>query len=47
MTSRLARWAFRRLVAPRVLAYLVGDRVNGNVTVYTPDEVTVVFRGRV
>lgn len=46
MRRRLACWAFRRLVAPTVVGYLVGDKVTGNRMVFTPEEVTLVFGSR-
>jgi hypothetical protein len=44
MRRRIAIWAWRRLVKPRVLAVLLSDRVNGYSGVYTMDEVTLVIR---
>lgn len=45
MRERLAAWAFRRLVAPYVRAYLFHDKATGKTVVYTPEELTLVLAG--
>lgn len=45
MISRLACWAFRLLVAPKLRGYLFHDKVTGATVVYTPEELTLVLAG--
>lgn len=43
--NRIARWLFRRIVAPRIIGYIwVGQFPAYPGEVVSPDEVEVVFR---
>lgn len=44
MTFRIALWAWKRWAAPRVIGFLCHDKVKGETTVFTPDEIQVVYR---